>query len=154
MYQIKSIAKSFTYAYNGLVYALKNEKNMRIHLFAVIFVSIFSYFYQTTQLELAIIVLCFTTVLTTEAINTAIENLVNLGADGYNQLAKIAKDVAAGAVLISSIGSVIIALLIFLDIQRLQMAIQTIMQNPINIIGLIIIFILGVLFIFTGDKIL
>ena len=90
------------------------EQNMRIHIISAIIVIIASILTGLTINEWLIIILVITLVISAEMINTAIESVVNLVSPEIHPLAKQAKDVAAGAVLVIALASVIIGLLIFL----------------------------------------
>jgi diacylglycerol kinase (ATP) len=101
---------SFRYAWAGLSYAFQTQRNFRIHLFVGTFAIGLSLFLNLSRVEVAIIGLTIGAVLTMELLNTAIESVVDLTVrQTYHELAKIAKDCAAGAVLISAFASVIVA---------------------------------------------
>ncbi|MEG0692004.1 MAG: diacylglycerol kinase family protein, partial [Oscillospiraceae bacterium] len=112
----------------------------------------FSYFYKTTSSEFIILILCIGFVISSEMVNTAIETLVNLESPSYNSLAKIAKDVAAGAVAISAIVAAVVGCVIFLKPNRLENTLTIIVSNPIFITIFVILIILSVLFIFNGSR--
>jgi len=104
---------SFYHAFSGLIYALSTQPNFLIHItlsFLVIFAGIF---FSISRLEWLVIVSAIIFGLIVELINTAIESAVDLISDRYHLNAKIAKDVAASAMLIYAIGAVIIASIIF-----------------------------------------
>ena len=105
--------KSFYYALSGIAYAIRTQRNMKIHTLALVLVLATGFWLELSSLEWAIVLIMAGIVIICEMLNTAIEALVDLETKEYHSLAKIAKDVAAGAVLIASILSVIIALLIF-----------------------------------------
>ena len=110
---MKKRIKSFGYAGKGISSVIKSEPNMKIHLFIGILVLICGLVFQISITEWLICLLCFGLVLGMEMMNTAIENLVNLVSPDQHPLAGKAKDIAAGAVLICAIISVIIGLMIF-----------------------------------------
>jgi diacylglycerol kinase len=85
---------------------------MRIHLGAATAVLLLAAALRVSRLELAGLLLCIMAVTSLEMINTVVESVVDLVTEEYHPLAKIAKDVAAGAVLVSSIGAVLVGLLI------------------------------------------
>lgn len=149
---VKNLTKSFLYAFSGIVYCIKNERNMRIHLCMVVLVSVFSYYYKVSSGEFVILALCMGAVVTNEMINTAIETLTNLESPSYNSLARIAKDVAAGAVFVSAIVAVVVGGMIFLRVERLKNALILIFTNPFNILLFAAIIIISVLFIFNGSQ--
>ncbi len=111
----KKILDSFNYAFEGIIYTLKTQKNMRIHFSIAIIVLILSLFYNLSKTEILILFFAISLVIVAEMINTAIETTIDLITDKYHELAKIAKNVAAGAVLISAINSIIVAYIIFFD---------------------------------------
>jgi diacylglycerol kinase (ATP) len=105
---------SFRYAFAGLKLLFKTQPNARIHIVISIFMTILGFGFQISKLEWVAIIGCFAFVLCLEAINTAIENLVDLASPAFHPLARNAKDVAAAAVLIAAIATVLIGTLIFL----------------------------------------
>ena len=109
----KRLINSFKYAFEGIISALKTEKNMKIHVLIMILVIIFGIILKISKIEWIICIVLFGLVISLELINTAIENVVDLITQEINPKAKIAKDVAAGAVLVSAITSAIIGLMIF-----------------------------------------
>lgn len=110
----EKLYKSFYHAFVGIATAFKLERNMKIHLIAIIFVLIFGWLLSISLSEWVICLILFALVISLEIINTSIENTVDLITTEYNIKAKIAKDTAAAAVLIASIISAIIGLLIFI----------------------------------------
>lgn len=101
---------SFKYAWAGVSYAFLTQRNFRIHLlFGVVAIAL-SLYLSLDALEIAVICLTIGAVLTMELLNTAIESVVDLTVkQTYHELAKIAKDCAAGAVLISAFAAVLVA---------------------------------------------
>lgn len=109
-----SFYKSMGYAIAGIDYTLCHERNFLIEIFMAIMVTVFSFILKVSLLEWLILLLTIALVLALEMINTAIERTVDLATKEYKELAKVAKDVSAGAVLLMSIFSVIIGIVIFL----------------------------------------
>ena len=107
------LIKSFKYAFCGIWVSMK-EQNMRIHFISALVVTIAGILTGLSITEWLVIVIAIALVIGAEMINTAIESVVNLASPKIHPLAKQAKDVAAGAVLVFAITSVIIGLLIFL----------------------------------------
>jgi diacylglycerol kinase len=105
--------QSFGYAGRGIRLVFSSEVNMKIHFLITVFVVICGFFFKITISEWIFCLLCIALVISTEMINTAIENVVDLASPDHHELAGKAKDIAAGAVLICAIISVIIGLLIF-----------------------------------------
>ena len=110
---MKKFLRSFKYALEGIFTGLKEEQNMKIHIAIMILVIIFGILLKISKIEWIICIALFGLVISMELINTAIENTVDLITKEKNEQAKIAKDVAAGAVLVSAIASAIIGLIIF-----------------------------------------
>jgi undecaprenol kinase len=106
--------KSFSFAISGIHNAILNERNIRIHLFVSIIVIGCSIFFSITKVEWLFVLIAIGGMLALELINTAIERLVDLVTMEYHPLAKQAKDLAAGAVFLYAIFSVIIGFIIFL----------------------------------------
>lgn len=105
--------RSFTYAFDGIKQVLK-EQNFRFHLTAMLVVIIVALLTGISRIEWLILILTITLVLSLEIVNSAIERVVDLVTKEIHPLAKLAKDLAAGAVLIAAIGSIFIAILIFI----------------------------------------
>lgn len=109
------ILKSFKCAAKGALYTIKNEKNMRIHTVISFYVLLFSFFFHLSFVKYAVLFLTIGSVLTLEMINTSIEAIIDICSAEYNSVARIAKDIAAGAVMVSSIVAAIIGIMIFSD---------------------------------------
>lgn len=105
-----SLIVSFKYAWAGLSYAFRTQRNFRIHLVVGIVAIALGIWLDLSAVEIAIIGLTIGAVLTMELLNTAIESVVDLTVkQSYHDLAKIAKDCAAGAVLVSALVAVLVA---------------------------------------------
>lgn len=102
------IFKSFQYAINGIIYNFKTQRNFKIHTLGFIFMNFFAFYFQFNTSEYIICLILSALVFFAELINTAIESLVDLSTQEYHNLAKIAKDCAAGAVLVLAICSVVV----------------------------------------------
>jgi diacylglycerol kinase len=114
--QKRGLAKfiaGFGFAFSGLWHAISTQINMKVHISIAIVAIALGIFLHISAVEFAIIFLAIAGVLITELFNTVIELCVDLASPAYHPLAKIAKDVAAGVVLLSAIMSIIIALFIF-----------------------------------------
>lgn len=109
----KSLVRSFGYAFEGILHAIKYNRNLKIDLAAAVVVIILSVFFCATSFEMMILGIMILLVILSEMINTAIEEMVNLITNEHKREAKIAKDVAAGMVLMAAVGSVIVGILIF-----------------------------------------
>lgn len=150
--EIYSLYKSFSYAFRGFKYAVDNERNMRIHLMVALFAIEFAQIYGLSSVEYIVLFLMFGLVITAEMINTAIEALVNLQTQSYDMLAKVAKDVAAGAVLVLAVTSVIVGGVLFLDFEKLQYSFHYIMGHPGLLVLFLVELVLAVLFVFRWNS--
>ena len=111
----KDLPTSFFYAAKGLRYAFSTQRNFRIHVGFAFGSFVLGLFCGLNKSDLAIMALTATSVLVVELLNTAIESVVDLAiGKRFHPLAQIAKDCSAGAVLVASISSVLIALLLLL----------------------------------------
>ena len=110
----KPLLKTISYGFNGIFYTLRHERNMVIHFLVMILVIIAGIVFKITFVEWGICFVLFALVLSLELMNTALENVVDLVTEEKKAKAKIAKDAAAGAVLVAAIFSVIIGISIFL----------------------------------------
>ena len=153
----KSLIDSLNYAFEGIIHGLKTQRNMRIHFLVAITVLSASLFFDLTGTEILILFLTISMVIVAEMINTSIESTIDLITDKYNVFAKTAKNVAAGAVLIATINSIIVAYLIFfhrVNPYTLQV-LHHVRQSPLHItfIALIVvIFIVIVIKSYFGVK--
>ena len=106
--------KSFGYAIEGIVYSFKKGTHFKIHILAVIWVTILGFVYLISAFEWLVIILISSAVISAETINTAIEETCDILHPEHHPGARLAKHCAAGAVLILSIAAVIIGLIIFI----------------------------------------
>lgn len=105
---------SFRVAGKGLWYLIRTEKHVYFHLFASIIAILLGYLLDISRLEWCLVFLTIGLVISTEALNTAIEVLVDLVEQKHNKKAGLVKDLAAGAVLFASFVAVVVGLLIYL----------------------------------------
>jgi len=113
MEKLKKRINSFQYAGRGIRTVFGTETNMKIHICIAIVVLIAGFTFKISATEWIACLLCIGLVVGMEMVNTAIENIVDMVSPNYHPLAGKAKDIAAGAVLICAIISVIIGLLVF-----------------------------------------
>ena len=111
----KRLVDSFNFAIEGLISALKNEKHMKVHILAAIIIVILAIVINASKVEILIISLSVSFVVITELVNTAVEAIVDLVSPERHPLAKLAKDVAAGAVLVAAINALCVGYLLFYD---------------------------------------
>jgi len=110
-----SIIQSFNYAFEGVLWTLRTQRNMRIHFALAVGVLILAFAFGVSKLELIALLLAIAFVLVTEMINTAIEAATDIATTSFDPLAKLAKDIAAGAVLIASVTAVVTGYLVLAD---------------------------------------
>ena len=108
------ITRSFGYAFEGIWTGIRKERNMKIHILVMILVIIAGIIFKLSLLDWIILVIMFGLVISAELFNTAIETTIDMITKEKNEKAKIAKDVAAGAVLVLAVASVIVGLIIFI----------------------------------------
>jgi len=109
----QSIVQSFNCALEGFIYVMKTQRNMRIHFMVAAGIITLGIYFNFTGIELLALIGAITLVLISEMFNTSIELLTDLVSSGQNPLARIIKDVSAGAVFVASLNVVIVAYLLF-----------------------------------------
>ncbi|MBR5561671.1 MAG: diacylglycerol kinase family protein [Clostridia bacterium] len=150
---MRNLLKSFVYAFRGITYCIAHERNMRIHLCftAYMFGFLFVHdFFEVSRTQLALLFAVSGLVMALEAVNTAVEKVVDLATKEINSLAKISKDAAAGAVLIAAIGSVAVGISILYQPEAFVKMFEYYKENIPVLIGFIISFIASVIFVFAG----
>ena len=108
------LRSSFRYAFAGLWWALTTQRNMRVHVALGTAAFVLGLLLRLSTTELALVALTTTVVLAAEMLNTVVEAAVDLASPAYHPLAKVAKDVSAGAVLTTSLGAIAVGLLVYL----------------------------------------
>lgn len=141
------LLQSFAYAFRGIWTCLHLERNFRIHITAVITVLVFSRLYGLSLSQYPPILLAMGLVLGLEAVNTALEQTVDLASKEFSQTAKRAKDAAAAAVLLAALCSVAVAAVTFSDLEKWKMVI-TYFQSPPMVIGLVVYILIFWIFVF------
>jgi diacylglycerol kinase (ATP) len=109
------VFQSFNYAFEGVIHALRTQRNMRIHFAIAATVLVLALIYDVTRLELIALMISIAFVLIAEMVNTAVEATIDLSTPSFDPLAKVAKDMAAGAVLIASVNAVAVGYLVLAD---------------------------------------
>lgn len=115
MREVRKLLDSFNYAIEGIIYAVRTQRNMKIHMIAALLVLTACFFYDLSKIELLAITITISMVIMAELINTAIEFAVDATTNYYHPLVKVAKNVAAGGVLITAINAVVVGYIIFWD---------------------------------------
>jgi diacylglycerol kinase (ATP) len=109
------VFQSFNYAFEGVIHALRTQRNMRIHFAVAAGVLALAFVYNVTRLELIALMIAIAFVLIAEMVNTAVEATIDLSTPSFDPLAKVAKDMAAGAVLIASVNAIAVGYLVLAD---------------------------------------
>lgn len=109
----RSFNESINDALSGIKHCLLTQRNIKIHLAAAVLVLLASWLLGLSRLEFAVVIFAIALVLTAEMFNTAVEEAIDLYVKTYSTGARLAKHVAAGAVLTAAISAVVIGLLIF-----------------------------------------
>lgn len=112
---LKKFIESFNNAVTGILTAIKTESNLRAHFIIAILVVLMSLFFNFTRMELLMLLFAITTVLIAEMFNTVAEKMVDMITQDYHPLARIIKDISAGAVLIAALNSVVVGYLLFFN---------------------------------------
>jgi diacylglycerol kinase (ATP) len=110
-----ALLQSFNYAFEGVIHALRTQRNLRIHFAIAAAVLVLAFIYDVTRLELIALMIAIAFVLIAEMVNTAVEATIDLSTPSFDPLAKIAKDLAAGAVLIASVNAIAVGYLVLAD---------------------------------------
>ena len=108
-----TIIDSFNNAFEGIIHVLRTQRNMRIHFAVAFLVLIAALVVNVTKLELIALLISITFVLIAEMLNTGIEAAIDIATTSFDPMAKLAKDIAAGAVLIATVNAVLVGYLVF-----------------------------------------
>ena len=151
----RSLIWSFNYAIEGVVYALRTQRNMRLHVAAALMALLAALVLDVGGFELIAIIFAISLVFVTELINTAVEATVDLAIRTYDPIAKIAKDVSAGAVLVAATNAVVIAFLVLFEPLRvvLQNGLSWVVVAPTGLTAVALAFVaLGVIIMKAGSR--
>jgi diacylglycerol kinase (ATP) len=116
----KNAVDSFRYALDGILHGFRAQRHMRFHFIVAVLALLAGVVYGLTRAELLVLLFSIALVLITEMFNTAVEAVVDLVTQSYHPLAKHAKDVAAGAVLVAALNAVVVGLILFFDVDRIE----------------------------------
>ncbi len=119
---------------------------------AGLYVILFSFFYNLSRMQWAVIIVLIASVMVAEIFNTCLEQLCNLNTDSYDPIAKIAKDIAAGAVLVLAFAAATVALLFYFDLEIIGNIVSYFLCNPVILVLFIISFATAILFICFGPT--
>lgn len=142
--------KSFKYAFRGIVYCINNERNMRIHTVAMLYVFVFSFFFEVSRTGYAVLFLTFSSVIAAEIFNTVAEELSDMAAASFHPVVRIVKDMAAGAVLVCALFAVIVGISIFWQPAAFMKTVSFFTSNPLLFLPLLLSVFLSVAFVVLG----
>jgi diacylglycerol kinase (ATP) len=147
----------FKYAIDGVVHVFRTQRHMRFHFLTLVLVLLVSLVFRLAREEVLILLFTVSLVLTAEMINTAIEAVVDLASQGYHPLAKFAKDVAAGAVLIATINALAVGFLLFFGGGRMQSLTKQVEfhkpdQATVLVIALMLLVVMAVIWKVAGGR--
>jgi len=145
-----NFSSSVNNAIDGITYAFKTERNLKIHFAITLLVLVASLWLDLSKFELLMIFFAISLVLVAEMLNTAIEAMVNLLTLSHHPLAKIAKDVAAGGVFLAVINALVAAYLIFFKILKqplLKAVIMKVKAYPYHLIFILFALILIIILV-------
>jgi diacylglycerol kinase (ATP) len=108
-----SVIESFNFAIEGVIHVLRTQRNMRLHFAAAVAVIVVAVAVGVSKIELSVLLVSIAFVLVAEMINTAVEGAIDAATTSFDPMAKLAKDIAAGAVLIASVNAVAVGYLVF-----------------------------------------
>lgn len=148
----KKLLRSFGYAFRGIGWAIRTQRNLRIHLVATVYVLLFAWIAKLSAVHLCLELLCCMLVIALELVNSALERICDGITREHRPWIRDAKDAAAGAVLIAAIGSVVLALVIFFCGGYLSQVQSTFAQQPISWISAVILIPIGGMFVFLPAK--
>lgn len=153
---MKNLIKSFGYAFKGIVSCINKERNLRIHICFLVYMFGFltvHNFFEVSKTQFAILIAVSALVISLELVNTGIESAVDLAANGKTlPLAKLAKDAAAGAVLVSAIGAVAVGLVILYQPAAFSAMLEYYKIHVSEFILLIVTVALSLVFVFAGPS--
>lgn len=148
----KKLLRSFGYALRGIGWAIRTQRNLRIHLVAVVYVLLFAWIMRISAVHLCLELLCCMLVISLELVNSALERICDGITREKQPWIRDAKDAAAGAVLIAAIGSVILALVIFFRGGYLSRVQKTLADYPLSGIAAILMIPIGGTFVLLPSS--
>ncbi|WP_277668471.1 diacylglycerol kinase family protein [Caproiciproducens galactitolivorans] len=144
--------KSFKYAFRGIVYCVNNERNMRIHTVAALYVFVFSLFFEMSRTSYAVVFLAVAMVMAAELFNTVAEELCDMSAASFNPVVRIVKDMAAGAVLVCAVFAVAVGICVFWQPAAFLQIFQFFTSKPLMLLALAVSLVISIVFIISGPT--
>jgi len=145
-----NVLRTLKFAVKGIIYTIKNERNMRFHTVAATYVLIFSAFFNMSYFKYVILILIIGLVFMAEMFNSSIEGLIDLCSKEYNATAKAAKDIAAGGVLIICISAVVSGAMMFNEIEAYKRMWRFFYSYPFYLLILIAFSFFSYFYVFLG----
>lgn len=142
--------KSFQYAFRGIVYCINNERNMRFHMVAGLYVLVFSAFFQLSRAEYGVLFLAVAGVMAAEVFNTVAEELSDMAAASFHPVVRIIKDMAAGGVLICALFAVAVGFSLFWRPAVFNTIAQFFIMNPWMLLPLLAATAISTVFVAMG----
>lgn len=142
--------RSFRYALRGIAAGIRTERNMRIHIVVAIYMVVFAFFFDMTPERWALLLLTIGSVMSAELVNTAVEKISDTVTMEYHPLIKLAKDVAAGAVLVVAIIAAVIGVFLFWQPDKLWNIVSFLCSDPAVFTLFILTVLLSIIFIVIG----
>jgi len=144
--------KCFVHAFEGIIQAVKAERNMRIHICAAAYVLIFALIAEFSSVEVCIVLLCTTLVIAAELINSSLEQLADEVNSAFSERIRIAKDMAARAVLVCAAAAFCIGLVLFLRVNVVSTVANFLCENIVFAILLLLSVPFAVWFIAAAER--
>jgi len=110
-----SLLQSFNYAFEGIIHVVRSQRNMKIHVAIAIIVLVAAFFFDLDRLSIVALFVAISFVFITEMLNSALEYAIDIFTSRYDPRAKLAKDLAAGAVLVATLNALAVAYLVFYE---------------------------------------
>lgn len=142
--------KSFKYAFRGIVYCINNERNMRIHTVAALYVFVFSFFFHFTRAEYAVLFVAVAMVLAAELFNTVAEELSDFNAASFNPVVRIIKDMASGAVLVNAVFAAAVGICLFWRPEAFFNMTEFFITHPVLLVLLLAVTAAAVFYVVLG----
>ncbi len=140
----------FKFALRGIGKTICTENHMRFHIVAAVYVVVFSLFYEFSAVQYAVLAVLLGLVMALEVLNTCIEEVCDLVADRYEPMIRVAKDAAAGAVLITALSAVAVAVLFFWDLDIFSRILAFFAGNIPALCALLVSAVVSVIFVALG----
>lgn len=145
----KNHLDSFGYAVEGIVHVFRTQRHMRFHFLTLILILMIGLVFRLGALKMAVLFTVCSSVLIAEMFNTAVESVVDMITQAYHPLAKLAKDIAAGAVLITAINAAVVGLILFFGngaVRRLQIGAEHDPQ-PLAVVLTVVVLVLVIVMV-------